>query len=272
MEHKTISYTIDQAGIAILTLSRPQRLNAMSAPMFQALRKQLELIHSAKEVRAVLLTGEGRAFCTGLDLGEMKDGYGGTEAFYRHVELANKLIVQLSELNKPLVVAVNGVAAGTGMNMVLAADLAVASNTASFSQSFDHVGLIPDVGGAYLLPRIVGVSKAKEMIFAGRKLDAREAWKLGIVHKLAAPEQVLESAYALAMRLAAGPAFAFAVAKKMLSRCNEMDIHTALHMEALSQALVSNSADYREGVEAFFEKRAPTFWGGSQDNDHGNGD
>ncbi len=261
MERKTLSYTIDQAGIAILTLSRPERLNAMSAPMFQALSKQMDVINSAKDVKAVLLTGEGRAFCTGLDLGEMKGGYGGKEAFYRHVELANKLIVQLSELNKPLVAAVNGVAAGSGMNIVLAADLAVASSEASFSQSFDHVGLIPDVGGAYMLPRIVGVSKAKEMIFAGRKLDAWEALKLGIVHKLAEPEQVLETAYALAKRMASGPAFAFAVAKKMLSRCNEMDIHTALHMEALSQALVSNSEDYKEGVEAFFEKRAPAFWG-----------
>ena len=256
---KTLSITVDQEGVAILTLSRPKLLNALTAPMFQELAQRLREIEASQEIRAVLLTGQGRGFCAGLDLGELKDGYGGQEAFYRHIEAANRLIVLLAELDKPVVVAVNGIAAGSGMNIVLAADLAVAATDATFSQSFGHVGLIPDVGGTYLLPRIVGVSKAKEIIFMDRKLDAQEALSLGIVHQVVEPAQVLATAYAAARKLAAGPSFAFSVAKKMLSRCNEMDIHTALHMEALSQALVSNTDDYKEGVEAFFEKRMPVF-------------
>lgn len=256
---KTLSITVDQEGVAILTLSRPKLLNALTAPMFQELAQRLREIEASQEIRAVLLTGQGRGFCAGLDLGELKDGYGGQEAFYRHIEAANRLIVLLAELDKPVVVAANGIAAGSGMNIVLAADLAVAATDATFSQSFGHVGLIPDVGGTYLLPRIVGVSKAKEIIFMDRKLDAQEALSLGIVHQVVEPAQVLATAYAAAQKLAAGPSFAFSVAKKMLSRCNEMDIHTALHMEALSQALVSNTDDYKEGVEAFFEKRMPVF-------------
>lgn len=256
---KTLSITVDQEGIAILTLSRPKTLNALTTPMFQELSHRLEEIEASKEIRAVLITGQGRGFCTGLDLGELMDGYGGQEAFYRHIEAANRLIVLLAELDKPVVAAVNGIATGYGMNIVLAADFTVASTDATFSQNFGHVGLIPDVGGTYLLPRIVGVSKAKEIIFTGRKLDAKEARSLGIIHQLVEPAQVLDIAYATALKLASGPSFAFSMAKKMLSRCNEMDIHTAMHMEALSQSLVSSSDDYKEGIKAFFEKRIPVF-------------
>ena len=146
---KTLSITVDQEGVAILTLSRPKLLNALTAPMFQELAQRLREIEASQEIRAVLLTGQGRGFCAGLDLGELKDGYGGQEAFYRHIEAANRLIVLLAELDKPVVVAVNGIAAGSGMNIVLAADLAVAATDATFSQSFGHVGLIPDVGGTF---------------------------------------------------------------------------------------------------------------------------
>lgn len=256
---KTLSVTVDQEGIALLTLSRPEMLNALTGAMFQELHEKLQELEASKEVRAVLLTGEGRGFCAGLDLGELKEMYQRQEAFYRHLEAANQLIVLLAELDKPVVAAVNGIAAASGMNIALAADIVVASTEATFSQSFGHIGLIPDVGGTYLLPRIVGVSKAKEIIFTDRKIDAKEARSLGIVHQLVEPDEVMNTAYAAARKLASGPSFAFSVAKKMLGRCNGMDVHTALHMEALSQALVSNSDDYKEGVEAFFEKRKPIF-------------
>lgn len=260
MEEKLLSYTVDQAGVAILTLSRPKSLNALTGPMCQELSQYLKDLQSSDQVRALLLTGEGRAFCTGLDIAELKEGYGdGIEAFYHHLEAANELVVQLSELHKPLVMAVNGIAAATGMSMVLTADISVASTEATFSQSFGQVGLIPDVGGTYLLPRIVGVSQAKEIIFTDRKVDAQEALSLGIVHRLAPPAQVLETAYEMAKQLAAGPAFAFSVAKRMLSCCTGMDIYSATHMEALSQTLVSNVGDYKEGVEAFLKKRMPVF-------------
>lgn len=260
MDKKSISYTVDQEGIAILTLSRPHALNALTAQMCQELYEVLKEVDQSDNVRALLITGEGRAFCTGLDISELKESYDDTlEPFYRHLEAANQLIVQLSELHKPLVMAVNGVAAASGMNMILTADIAVASDQATFSQSFGNVGLIPDVGGTYLLPRIVGVPRAKEIIFMDRKLNAQEALDLGIVHQLVPPSQVVAAAYEMAQKLSSGPSFAFSVAKKMLSCCNEMDIHTALHMEALSQVLVSNVDDYREGVDAFLEKRRPVF-------------
>ena len=204
-------------------------------------------------------TGEGRAFCAGLDLSEIRagetDSEGGIVSIYRRMEAANSLIVLLTQIMKPIVAAVNGVATASGMNLCLACDLVVASRSAKFSQNFGHVGLIPDVGGAYLLPRIAGVSKAKEIIFLDRELSAEEAQRLDIVTQLVEPEQVMDTARTLARKMAAGPSFAFSIAKKMLGKCEEMDITTALHMESLSQALLTNTEDHKKGMEAFFARR-----------------
>lgn len=256
--YQTITCTVDEEGIAVVTLARPDTLNALSASMCQEITQAMHSLEKDKSVRAIILTGQGRAFCAGIDLTEIRAGTG-VVGFYRHMEAANQLIVLLTEIDKPVVAAVNGLATASGMNLALAADLVVASRNARFSQNFGHVGLIPDVGGAYLLPRIVGVSKAKEIIFMDRELSAEEAQRLDVVNQLVEPEQVMDTARTLAKKMASGPSFAFSVAKKMLGKCEEMDIHTALHMEALSQALLTNTDAHKEGIKAFFEKRKPDF-------------
>jgi 2-(1,2-epoxy-1,2-dihydrophenyl)acetyl-CoA isomerase len=145
--------------------------------------------------------------------------------------------------------------------MVLAADIAIASEKVKFSESFGNVGLTPGLGGTYLLPRLVGLAKAKELVFTCRTLDAKEALELGIIYQVVPPEVVFETAYALAEKIAAGPTFAIAMAKRMMNRSFETDLHAALHMEALSEALAGNSRDHAEGVAAFFEKRPRKFTG-----------
>ena len=261
MNYTTIKYTIEEDGIAIVSLNRPEILNVLSNTMCQEATHLLKALEKDPSVRAIVLTGEGRAFCAGLDLSEIRTGEsdpngGGIVSIYRRMEAANRLIVLLTEIMKPVVAAVNGVATASGMNLCLACDLVVASRNAKFSQNFGHVGLIPDVGGAYLLPRIAGVSKAKEIIFLDRELSAEEAQRLDIVTQLVEPEQVIETAKTLARKMAAGPSFAFSIAKKMLGKCEEMDITTALHMESLSQALLTNTDDHKKGMEAFFARRA----------------
>ena len=261
MDYKTISYDLDDKGIAIITLNRPKALNAVSGPMFEELTNVLEIIAASSEVRAVILTGEGRAFCAGGDLAEMQQGYGGNAGFYHHMERANRCTAALVELNKPVIAAVNGVATGAGMNLVLACDIAIASNKVKFSEIFGNVGLVPDVGGTWLLSRVVGRAKAKEIVFSYRMIEAQEALELGLVSRLVEPDQVMEAAYALAEKIAQGPTFAFAMAKAMIDRSYETDLRTALQMEALSQALAGNSEDHREGVDAFFGKRPHQFRG-----------
>ena len=255
MNYTTVKCVIEEDGIAVVSLNRPEILNVLSNTMCKEATKLLKSLEKDPNVRAIVLTGEGRAFCAGLDLSEIRTGEGDTVSIYRRMEAANSLIVLLTQIMKPIVAAVNGVATASGMNLCLACDLVVASRNAKFSQNFGHVGLIPDVGGAYLLPRIAGVSKAKEIIFLDRELSAEEAQRLDIVTQLVEPEQVMDTAKTLARKMAAGPSFAFSIAKKMLGKCEEMDITTALHMESLSQALLTNTEDHKKGMEAFFARR-----------------
>ena len=255
MNYTTVKCVIEEDGIAVVSLNRPEILNVLSNTMCKEATKLLKSLEKDPNVRAIVLTGEGRAFCAGLDLSEIRTGEGDTVSIYRRMEAANSLIVLLTQIMKPIVAAVNGVATASGMNLCLACDLVVASRNAKFSQNFGHVGLIPDVGGAYLLPRIAGVSKAKEIIFLDRELSAEEAQRLDIVTQLVEPEQVMDTAKTLARKMAAGPSFAFSIAKKMLGKCEEMDITTALHMESLSQALLTNTEDHKKGMEAFFGRR-----------------
>ena len=254
MNYTTVKCSVEEDGIAVVTLNRPEILNVLSNTMCQETTRLLKSLEADPNVKAIVLTGAGRAFCAGLDLSEIRTGEGDTVSIYRRMEAANRLIVLLTEIMKPVVAAVNGVATASGMNLCLACDLVVASRSAKFSQNFGHVGLIPDVGGAYLLPRIAGVSKAKEIIFLDRELSADEAQRLDIVTQLVEPEQVMETAKTLARKMAAGPSFAFSIAKKMLGKCEEMDITTALHMESLSQALLTNTEDHKKGMEAFFAR------------------
>ena len=254
MNYTTVKCSVEEDGIAVVTLNRPEILNVLSNTMCQEATRLLKSLEAAPNVKAIVLTGAGRAFCAGLDLSEIRTGEGDTVSIYRRMEAANRLIVLLTEIMKPVVAAVNGVATASGMNLCLACDLVVASRSAKFSQNFGHVGLIPDVGGAYLLPRIAGVSKAKEIIFLDRELSAEEAQRLDIVTQLVEPEQVMDTARTLARKMAAGPSFAFSIAKKMLGKCEEMDITTALHMESLSQALLTNTEDHKKGMEAFFAR------------------
>ena len=177
------------------------------------------------------------------------------------MELANRFTVALAELPKPVIAAVNGAATGAGMNVALAADIAIASDKAKFSEIFGNVGLVPDVGGTYLLPRVVGRSKAKEIVMTYRMISAQEALALGIVTQVVPDEELDSVVTDLARKISEGPTFALALGKKLINRSFEMDIRAALDMECMAQSLAGNSQDHKEGVAAFFEKRKPCFQG-----------
>ena len=248
-------------GIATVKMNRPKELNAMSTPMFEELLDLFRKVDSDPDVRVVILTGEGRAFCAGGDVAEMKEGYGGATGFYQNMELVNKAVIAVTELSKPVIAAVNGVATGAGMNIALAADIAIASDKAKFSEIFGNVGLAPDVGGTYLLPRLVGRQKAKEIVFTFRMIDAAEALQLGLVIKVVPLEELMGEVNKLAAKIAQGPTLAFALGKKMINRSFETDIRTMLDLESLSQSIAGVSHDHKEGTNAFFEKRPTKFIG-----------
>lgn len=261
MSWSTIQYKQKRDGVTWIILNRPEVRNAMSALMFDELNQLLLQLGKDASTRSILLTGEGKSFCAGGDLAEMKAGYGGNAGFYRFMENANRCIATLMEIDKPVVAAVNGAAMGAGMNLALVADIVIAAENAKFSEIFGNVGLIPDLGGTWLLPRLVGRAKAKELIFSYRMIDAEEALTLGLVNQVVPTEALLETATQVAEQLAHGPTFAFSMAKRLINRCYETDLHTALQMEAFAQSLSANSSDHQEGVLAFFDKRKPSFSG-----------
>jgi len=249
--------------VEVVTLNRPQRLNALTYNMLHLLAQRFEELEQDDDVRAVVLTGEGRGFCTGADLG----GGGGRQDVFTPMgmrlsaQLYSRVVRAMADLEKPIVGAVNGDAAGAGCNIALACDLLVASENARFIQVFVRRGMVPDAGGTYFLPRLVGLAKAKELMFSGEAVDARRALELGLVNKVVAAERLMDEAMEMAHGLAKGPTRAMGMIKRMLNRSFESDLATALELEASLQGIAVSTSDVMEGVSSFMEKRPPDFKG-----------
>lgn len=247
-----------QDGVLVLTLNRPEKLNAITGELLDALYAALKEGKEDREVRALLLTGAGRAFSAGQDLTEFGDRKPDYEA---HLRRYNRVVEALSGLEKPLVVAVNGVAAGAGMSLALWGDLRLAAVGASFTTAFVRIGLVPDSGLSFLLPRLVGLAKAQELLLLSPRLSAEEALALGLVHRVVPAEKLMEEALSLAKELAQGPTRAYALTKKLLLETYRLSLTEALALEAVLQGQAGQTQDHEEGVRAFREKRPPRFQG-----------
>lgn len=247
-----------QDGVLVLTLHRPEKLNALTGELLDALYTALKEGEEDQAVRALLLTGAGRAFSAGQDLTEFGDQKPDYEA---HLRRYNRVVEAMAGLEKPLVVAVNGVAAGAGMSLALWGDLRLAAAGASFTTAFTKIGLVPDSGMSFLLPRLVGLAKAQELLLLSPRLSAEEALALGLVHKVVPAEGLLEEALSLAKELAQGPTRAYALTKKLLLETYRLSLTEALALEAVLQGEAGRTQDHEEGVKAFREKRPPRFQG-----------
>jgi 2-(1,2-epoxy-1,2-dihydrophenyl)acetyl-CoA isomerase len=247
-------------SVAHITLNRPEKFNAFNREMAFSLQGKLDECEKETDIRAVLITGNGKAFCAGQDLAEVVDpnGPGMNRILSEHY---NPIVMRLRHLAKPIVVAVNGVAAGAGANLAFCCDIILASTEASFIQAFSKIGLIPDTGGTYFLPRLIGFQKASALMMLGDKVDATEAERLGMVYKLFSAETLLAEATAIAEKLAAMPTKGIGLTKKALnnSMCDSLD--EQLHTEDSYQQKAAATEDFKEGVNAFLEKRTAIFVG-----------
>jgi 2-(1,2-epoxy-1,2-dihydrophenyl)acetyl-CoA isomerase len=252
-----------ESGVLTITLNRPDRLNAFNPEMHQLLRKALERAADEPEVRALLLTGAGRGFCAGQDLSQrnVEPGAAPIDLSVSIGSHYNPLVRRLRALPKPIVCAVNGVAAGAGANIALACDLVLAARSASFVQSFSKIGLVPDSGGSYFLPRRIGAARAMGLAMLGGKLSAEDAERWGLIWKAVEDGKLLEEAKALAAQLAAGPTKGYGLVKKALHAAEGNSLDAQLDLERDLQREAGFSEDYREGVSAFLQKRTPQFKG-----------
>jgi 2-(1,2-epoxy-1,2-dihydrophenyl)acetyl-CoA isomerase len=249
--------------ITTITLNRPDKLNSFIGHMRRDLAEALEHAGSDRNARVVVITGAGRAFCAGGDIAFMAElmERRDTDEFERILGAGQRVISAIRTMSKPVIAAVNGPAAGAGFNLALACDLRVASNNATFSQSFVKVGLHPDWGGTYFLPRLVSPNKACELFFLGETIDAAEALRLNIVNQVVAPEELEAATVALAERLCAAPPIALAALKQAVYMSDRSDLDEMLRYETEAQVRCFESEDGHEGIRAFFEKRDPRFTG-----------
>lgn len=247
-------------GVGCITLNRPDKLNAFNRQMALLLQEKLDECAADRTIRAVLITGSGKAFSAGQDLVEASDPRGpGLEKILS--EQLNPVILKIKNLQKPVVAAVNGVAAGAGANIALCCDVVVAAASASFIQAFSKIGLIPDSGGTYILPRLIGWQKASALMMLGEKVSAAEAAHMGMVYKVFPDEYFKDHASAIATTLAQMPTGALALTKLALCRSVNNTIEEQLKVEDELQAVAGASKDYAEGVSAFMQKRNPSFTG-----------
>jgi 2-(1,2-epoxy-1,2-dihydrophenyl)acetyl-CoA isomerase len=267
MPYDTLLYEVDH-GIATITLNRPAVLNAINAQMLEELQGVLNAVQVDTNVRTVVLTGAGRGFCAGADLKDrqrMKPSQAppdATEAGGERLRRTyNPLILAIRSIEKPFIAAVNGVAAGAGCNLALACDIVLASVEARFGNVFVRIGLIPDCGGHFFLPRLVGVHKAAELMFTGDIIDAVEAERLGLINRVVPHAELAGQTRELAERLARGPTRAIGLCKRTLNIGITADLDAVLEAEAEGQGLARQTEDHREGVQAFLEKRPARFSG-----------
>ena len=250
--------------VATIRLNNPARLNALSPVMTPELLQALERLGGDPDVRAIVLTGEGRGFSAGADLTALQEPYLRGERPKLSLFLRdgyNRLIPLLTETPKPVVAAVNGVVAGAGVSLALACDFRIASEEASFSMAFVRIGLIPDAGSCHLLPRTVGMARALELALLSERVDAARALEVGLVNRVVPPERVMEEAHALAARLAELPTTAIALTKRTFAEASRLTLAEAMDREAEVQDEAAATDDHLEGVLAFLEKRPPRFTG-----------
>ncbi|MHC4414113.1 MAG: enoyl-CoA hydratase-related protein [Planctomycetota bacterium] len=257
--------TIETAErICTITLNRPEVYNALNDKLTYELQDALKSAERDADARVIVITGEGKAFCSGQDLGELKQKY--VPGFVPHLgndirRRYNPIAKRIREMEKPVIAAVNGVAAGAGCTLALACDLRIASEQASFIEVFINVGLVPDTGGTFTLPRLVGLGKALELCLTGDTVSAEEALRLGLVNKVVAADRLIDETNKLAGKLASLPARGIALTKRLLNQSFDNDLSRQLEAEAFAQETASMTEDHVEGVVAFIEKRKPVFKG-----------
>lgn len=250
-----------QQSVQWLHLNRPDVFNSFNREMALLLQQHLDEAENNPSVRAIVITGNGKAFCAGQDLKEVTTPE--LNPGFRKIleEHYNPIIQRIRSIEKPIVAAVNGVAAGAGANIALACDVVMASETASFIQAFSKIGLIPDSGGTFFLPRLIGFQKASALMMMGDKVTAAEAEKLGMVYQVFPVQDFMEEVQKVATTLAQMPTKALGMTKRLLNHSMENTLKDQLHMEGQLQIEAAQTADYAEGVAAFVEKRKPNFKG-----------
>jgi 2-(1,2-epoxy-1,2-dihydrophenyl)acetyl-CoA isomerase len=250
-------------GVATITLNRPQSLNSFNTEMHLQLRDAIATVAADSSVRCVLLTGAGRGFCAGQDLGDRNfdDGQRAPDLGATLNTYYNPLIKSIRDLPLPVICAVNGVAAGAGANIALACDLVIAAESASFIQAFCRLGLIPDAGGTWVLPRLVGLAKAKGLALLGDKLSATQAEKMGLIWEVKADDELMPHCQQLAQHLATQPTYGLGLIKQSLNASLNNDLDSQLALESEIQRKAGQSQDYQIGVQAFMNKQKPVYTG-----------
>lgn len=262
MNFETIKFTVDN-GAATLVLNRPDRLNSFTVQMHEEVQAALSHVEKNKEIRALLITGEGRGFCAGQDLNDraVAPGEKPVDLGYSCETYWNPLVRRIADMPIPVVCAVNGVAAGAGANLALACDMVFAAKSAKFIQSFANIGLIPDTGGTWILPRLIGQARALAITMTGQPVSAEQAEQWGMIWQAVDDDVLMDTVMALVGKFAMGPTKGLAETKKRIRQSAQNTLSEELDMERDAMRMLGNSEDYREGVAAFIEKRKPIFTG-----------
>ncbi len=247
-------------GVGKITLNRPDKYHAFVREMALQLQDVLDKCNDDKAVRAILITATGKAFCSGQDLGEATDPNGPelTQIVQEHY---NPIIRKIRNIEKPIVAAVNGVAAGAGASIALCCDIVLACESATFIQAFSKIGLIPDSGGTFFLPRLIGMQKAAALMMTAEPVSAKDAEKMGMIYKVFSDDSFEEESWKLVSKLAVMPTKGLGLTKRLLNASYSNNFEEQLDMEDKCQTIAGNTSDFKEGIEAFFEKRKPNFKG-----------
>lgn len=258
MSFSNILINCIEDGIYKITLNRPDSLNSLTCDMVKELYQGLDDLEKDEACRVIILTGAGKAYSAGGDIKYLSAGLGAMEG-KSYLQLINSLVQKIFEVEKIIISAVNGFAVGGGCNLCLATDLIVASSKAVFSEAFLPVGLVPDAGGTFLLPRIVGLPRAKELALTGRKISAEEAVSLGLINRVVPPDDLDMAVMEMARIVANGPTRQIGLTKVLMNRSLWLGLRDSLENEAYVQGLCMQTKDHREGLSAFLEKRKPVF-------------
>jgi 2-(1,2-epoxy-1,2-dihydrophenyl)acetyl-CoA isomerase len=253
-----------EGGVTTLTLNRPDRLNSFTTKMYRELSNIMDQIKKDDEIKVVIFTGAGRGFCAGSDVSDRlasRVGKGREENRFETLRPTGAVALDIADLDKPIIAAINGVAVGAGLSIALLSDIRLASDKARFGAVWINMGLIPDLGATYYLPRIVGMEKALDLMLSGEIINAEEALRIGLVSRVVPHEQVMATAKELATKIAAGPSVAIELIKRGLRRGLNNDLKTQLDYESYAQNLCRKTEDHKEAIQAFMEKRKPEFKG-----------